>query len=232
MPGSAIDLDEGTPLLGFLTCWLSRAQEKMNAQATRKLREDAGPYPTPSRISAMVGGENETEFCPYRPDAPLRQGAVQPEIEASRRRRDDLSATRSGRPSRAFAASVAERLAHPRPRPAPQALVNWRSAEGEPSSSCRPAPQARASTGPPGKSGTCGDRNAVSNAGKARDRRRMRCVRSMTSPKRKTACDRDPSCFLACQSARIARPRTEEIGKPRRAPDNLETVPKRAANGA
>ena len=231
MPGSAIDLDEGTPLQGFLTCWLSRTQEKMNAQATKMLREVAGPYPTPSRISAMVGGENETDSAPIARTRPFDKGPFSRKLKPpvaggmteARIDPDDLRAhlphlSRKGVPG------------HDR------VLPSWRASTGDRrNEGLHPLAvlhRRRASTGPPGKSGTCGDRNAVSDAGKARDRRRIRCVRSMTSPKRKTACGRNPSCFLACQSARLEHPRAEEIGRPRRAPDNLETVPKGAANGA
>lgn len=79
MPQTAQDTQTNVntlPLHQFLTYRLSRVQAKLNAQATRILREASGITLTQWRIIALVGAAGETRLSQLAREAALDKGLL------------------------------------------------------------------------------------------------------------------------------------------------------------
>lgn len=72
-PGSD---DDSLPLHQFLTYRMSRVQAKLNAQATRILREASGITLTQWRIIALVGAAGQTRLSQLAREAALDKGLL------------------------------------------------------------------------------------------------------------------------------------------------------------
>jgi DNA-binding MarR family transcriptional regulator len=79
MPQTAPDIQtdaDSLPLHQFLTYRLSRVQAKLNAQATRILREASGITLTQWRIIALVGAAGQTRLSQLAREAALDKGLL------------------------------------------------------------------------------------------------------------------------------------------------------------
>lgn len=70
------DDDDSLPLHQFLTYRMSRVQAKLNAQATRILREASGITLTQWRIIALVGAAGQTRMSQLAREAALDKGLL------------------------------------------------------------------------------------------------------------------------------------------------------------
>ena len=79
MPQTAPDIagdDDSLPLHQFLTYRLSRVQAKLNAQATRILRDASGITLSQWRIIALVGAAGQTRMSQLAQEAALDKGLL------------------------------------------------------------------------------------------------------------------------------------------------------------
>lgn len=75
-PETEDDSADALPLHQFLTYRLSRVQAKLNAQATRMLRETSGITLTQWRVIALVGAAGQTRLSDLAKEAALDKGLL------------------------------------------------------------------------------------------------------------------------------------------------------------